>query len=102
MLKKQISLAVLVLMQVSSVLGVGYRQAVNRTLSPGGVEEVMMLYEMMGWHVAGFLILPLLGMLAYGWYLSEWKRDNFWALLILGFLIGIGVVALFPFSFLYL
>ncbi len=74
----------------------------NRTLNPGSVEQVRVLYEAMGWHVAGFLALPLLGLLAYGWKLGEWKRENYWLLMILGIVLSVIVLLGFPFVFLHL
>jgi lipopolysaccharide export LptBFGC system permease protein LptF len=96
--KKLICFISLVSVQVSTVAGEGYRQAVNRTLNPSSVEQVMVLYETFGWYFAGFLAVPFLGMLVYGWVLGEWRRENYWLLLILGIILGFAVVVLFPFG----
>jgi len=95
--KKLIYFLSLVSVQVSTVAGQGYRQAVNQTLNPSSVEQVMVLYETLGWYFAGFLAVPFLGMLVYGWVLGEWKSENYWLLLILGIILGFAVVVLFPF-----
>jgi hypothetical protein len=55
----------------------------------------------MGWHVAAFVALPLVAVLVYGWYLGELRRDNFWLPLITGFVVGLCIVAVFPFIFFY-
>lgn len=87
---------------LSNGVGAGYRQGVNATMNPSGVEQVRVLYEAMGWHVAGFLAVPLLGLLAYGGVLGEWNRDNYWLLVILGIVLSVVVLLGFPFVFLYL
>jgi hypothetical protein len=102
MMKKLTYFLSLVFAQVSTVVGQGYREAVNRTLNPDGMEQIGVLYETVGWRVAAFVALPLLGILGYGFFLSEWKRENYWLLLILGFFVAVGVVAAFPFVFQYL
>jgi hypothetical protein len=86
---------------LSTGVGVGYGQAVNRTLNPGSVEQVKVLYEALGWHVAAFLAVPLLGYLAYGFILEEHRRDNYWLLGIWMIVLGIAVVVIFPFTLLY-
>jgi len=101
MKKKVISVLVLAFVQVSSVVGQGYRQAINRTLNPSSTQQVLALYETLGWYVAGLLVVPLLGLLAYGWKLGEWKRENYWLLVILWIVLEIAVVVLFPFVFRY-
>jgi len=65
------------------------------------MEQIRVLYETLGWRVAAFVALPLLGILGYGLFLNEWKRDNYWLLLILGFFVAVGVVITFPFVFRY-
>jgi len=87
---------------LSPGVGVGYGKAVNRTLNPGSAEQVKVLYEALGWHVAAFLAVPLLGYVAYGVILKEHRRENWWLLLILIIVLDIAVVIAFPFAFLYL
>lgn len=99
--KKLVSLLAAASMQVSSVVGAGYRQAVNRTLNPNGFEQARVLYHTLGWHVAAFLTVPLLGMLVYGVILGEYERENFWLVLILGFVLAVAVAAAFPLTFIH-
>lgn len=98
MREKLISILALVFAQISSVAGQGHRQAINQTLNPSGTHQVLVLYETVGWYLAGVLTVLLLGVLAYGWKLGEWRRENYWLLLILCNILGIAVVVLFPFA----
>lgn len=101
-MKKLISILSLVAFQVSSVAGQGYRGAVNRTLNPEDMEQVRVLYETLGWRVAAILAVPLLAMFLYGGLLSEWERENYWLILVLGFVLAVVVVVAFPFGLLHL
>lgn len=100
-MRKLIYFLSLVSVQVSTVAGQGYRQVVNQTLNPSSVEQVMVLYETLGWYVAGFLAIPLLGFLAYGWKLGEWRRENYWLLAVLGIVLSMAVLTLFPYALRY-
>ena len=97
-MKKLISILSVVAFQVSSVAGEGYRGAVNRTLNPESMEQVRVLYETLGRRVAAILAVPLLGMFVYGALLSEWERENYWLILVLGFVLAVVIVIAFPFG----
>ena len=66
------------------------------------MEQVPVLYETLGWRVAAILAVPLLGMFVYGGLLSEWERENYWLVLVLGFVLAVVVVIGFPFGLLHL
>lgn len=87
---------------VSPALGVGYRQAVNRTLNPSGLQEMKVAYELLGWPIAALVAVPLLVFLVYGSFLEMWNKDEYWHLLIAAFFVSIFAIGLFPFLFLYL
>jgi hypothetical protein len=62
------------------------------------MEQVRVLYETLGWRVAAILAVPLVGMFVYGGLLSEWERENYWLVLVLGFVLAVVVVIGFPFG----
>lgn len=97
-----VSLLALLSMQVSPVLGQGYRQAVNRTLNPSGLEHVKVVYELLGWPVAAVVAVPLLFFFGYGYVVGLWKRDEYWHLLVATFFVTVLAYSLFPFLFMYL
>jgi predicted Co/Zn/Cd cation transporter (cation efflux family) len=80
----------------SSVFGQGYGGAINQSLNPEGLEQVLVLYETVGWHLAAILAAPLLVVLAAGYSMNEWKRENYWELLFLYTIIGFGAIGLYP------
>lgn len=66
-----------------------FNESVSAALNPEGVEHVFVLYETLGWPLAGAVALPLLGILIHGFVLGEQRRENFWLMVITGFVLGI-------------
>ena len=66
------------------------------------MEQVRVLYETLGWRVAAILAVPLLAMFIYGGLLSEWERENYWLVLVFGFVLAVVIVIGFPFGLLHI
>lgn len=79
-----------------------FNKTVSTALSPESTEQAFALYDSLGLPVAVAVLLPLFTILVYGFALGEHRRQNFWLLLISGFVIGIGVVAGFPLALMHL
>jgi len=96
LLNKKSSLSVSLFSLVSLVSGQGFRHGVNRTLSPESLDNVVVLWQTIGWHLAAILMTPLLVYFVHGYFLSEWRRENYWILGIVIFLVSLGAVVLYP------
>jgi hypothetical protein len=102
MSKKKSLFSTVLFSLVSLVSGKGFRQGVNQTFNPESMDNVMVLWQTMGWHLAVILMTPLLIYFVHGYFLSEWRRENYWLLGIVIFLVSLGVVVLYPLVLLHL
>lgn len=76
---------------VSTAVGQGnytgnYSEAVNVTLNPGTVEQVMVFSETVGWYIASLLAVPFGFFVLLGFLNGEYERKGFWETVILSFL----------------
>jgi len=80
----------------SSVFGQGYGGAINQSLNPEGLEQVLVFCETLSWHLAAIMAAPLLLVLAAGYSMGELRRENYWVLLFIYIIIGFGAIILYP------
>lgn len=97
MKKKIILMLGLLSMHVSSVAGVAYRQAVNATANPSGLQDFKVVYETLGWPVFLSLTLPVLVLLGYGRLVGLHREKKYWNVAIATTAVSIAMLVLFPF-----
>lgn len=96
MKQKLISILVFISIQVSSVAGQGYREALNQALNPSGLKEIRVMYETLGWPIAALVAVPLLVFFGYGYVVGMWERKKYWHLLVVTSFVSVIALVLFP------
>lgn len=101
MKKKLVTLLALSSIQASSVLGAGYRQAVNVTANPSGLQHYQAVYQGLGVPVFVAVMTPVLFLLGYGYAVGMWKKNGWWNVSIAVTGVSLAMLALFPFILQY-